>query len=850
MKLTAATYWSIAALATTVAMSSTAAPDRAFTLVKDGKPTATIVIAKEADKAARFGAHELQYFVKRMTGAELPLVTDEATVEGSRILVGESEDTRKLGLMTPALMSQEYMIQRISGDALVLMGKDSPDKRDIVYSYMSNPNAINTWPSIYSEMGTMHAVYDFLRDDCGIRWLNPTDAGTLVPEQKTLTVSVSDVRRRPFMRYRGGSAGSDLSEGYNYGGGHWRRGTENADSFNALGYAEVFEARTNPHQRNMGLRAQNRLFLYRLKAGGEKSPCNHSFYNFYERFWSKSAKNFEAYHPEYFAQGYEGDKPPQLCYSSEATIQQVIKDARDYFDHGGHRKRMHSIAAPGYTWGANFYALEPMDNSAFCKCEGCTSRFEPDRPRPERHSTYWFHFVNRIARALKESHPDKHISTLAYMTHEGLPTGFKLEDNVVVHFCLSFNRLPYMPHGLQKQVDRLLEWDKNEDVPMYLWLYNTFPVEIANNGLFQCFPGFFAHEAKRQFDLFKDLGIRGIFHCGYNGEVENYVTYRLMDNPDLDIDTLLDEYFAQYGRAGKPLRAMYERIEQRYCDPESYPIMPSGKRFSGHQRVDIAWGHLGTAEVMQQLQGYMDEATSLAATDEEKTRVALWDAAIWSYMRRGRETFVTRMQAPMPSIAAPCVATAGGDLAKVTWDKAVSLGGQWYARGGAEPPSLKLSGRACHDGEYFYIELIDYSDPKRLEVSPHIACYDDWELVIARQRAQPFRQYLIGPTAMTQGLSYGEVNWRQGVKATEYTTDSFGLKAASDTSGDRWITRLAFPLAAMSDQPIQPGESFFMNIMRISNPSLAGVPRYGIDTWVSYTTVKQVDRLGEIRLAP
>jgi len=829
-----------------------AAPAPTFTLVDDGKPTATIVLAKNADKAARFGAAELNHYIKLITGSELPLVTDEQTVEGRRILVGESEYTRALGLKSSDFESQAYMIKLVDSNTLVLMGKDGADKGKLIYDYLSNPHAVNTWPSVYSEIGTLNAVHDFLRDDCGVQWLNPTDSGTIIPQQATLSIMVRDVKRHPFLRSRdaSGLVWAANTERYNEGGGHWRRGSEGAQAFETLGYQKVYETQTDSGRLKLNLRAQNRLFIYRMKGGGEKSLCNHSFYNFYERFWQKDSKNFEAYHPEYFAQGYKGDKPPQLCYSSEATIQQVIKDAQNYFDYGDQRKKMTSGGKPSYKWGENFYSLEPMDNSSFCKCDTCKSQFELDRPQSEQHSTYWFQFVNRVAKALKESHPDKYISTLAYMTHEGLPTNFKVEDNVTVHFCLSHNRTPYNRNALKEQFNLMEEWYTEENVPMYLWLYNTFPVEVANNGRFYCFPGFFAHEVKRQFDVFKELGIRGIFHCGYNGEVENYVTFRLMDNPDLDIDVLLNEYFSQYGEAGKPLRAMYELIEQRYCDPANYVLEPGAEPYEGHQRVDIAWDHLGTGEVMDELQLHMDKATKLAATDEQKTRVELWNAAIWSYMRRGRKEFVMRMEAPIPVVTAPRVSNAKGDPTQVAWDKAASLGNTWYTRGGVEPAALTLSGLICHDGTYVYIELVDESDPKLFRISPEIACYDDWELFIASQRAQPYRQYMIGPTALTKGLSYGEVNWRQGVISTEYTKKAFGMKAVSDTSGGRWVTRLAFPLVEISDQPITSGDSFYMNILRISSPILSKQPGIGIDTWVPYTTVHEVDRLGKVTLAP
>jgi hypothetical protein len=245
----------------------------------------------------------------------------------------------------------------------------------------------------------------------------------------------------------------------------------------------------------------------------------------------------------------------------------------------------------------------------------------------------------------------------------------------------------------------------------------------------------------------------------------------------------------------------------------------------------------------------MDEAHKLAQHPEDKARVELWKRAVWSYMKVGRECYIERMKAPVPEVKVSRVTDADGDFIKVDWSKAASIGKKWYRTGGNKVAVLKLSGNVCHDGKYLYLRLIDYTDPKKLTVSPQIACFDDWEIVIARQKAQPFRQYMIGPSAMTAGLSYGEVNWRQGVNATEYTKKSFGLKAESNMSGDKWITMLAFPLEEMSDQPMKTSDSFYMNIMRVSNPALSGeTGKFIIDTWVSHTTVKDVDRLGLLKL--
>jgi|APSaa5957512622_1039677.scaffolds.fasta_scaffold18656_2 hypothetical protein len=820
--------------------STIAAPGTALTLVREGTPAAEIILSQTPTKAARLGAYELQHHVKLITGAELPIING-AQVGMTPIFVGDSPDVRKLGVDCSQLGKQEYLV-KFFPKALVLAGKDREDLDEPVYDYLANKAAVHTWPSLYHEVGSMHAVYDFLETHCGVRWINPSDHGTLLTKANTLVVSGSELRQKPYMIFRGGAAAFDVSQRYNRNGGLWHVfGPKSHEPYNSRAYGKVWRQFSHPHHRTAGMRAQNRLFMYRMKAGGESSACNHSFYDFYPRFWEKVNDQFEERKSEYFAEGYEG-QPPQLCYSNDATVAQVVHDARGYFDNGGIRGVQ--------KWGENFYALEPMDNNSFCKCRACASQFEPDRAKDRsQHSTYWFRFVNRVAREIRKSHPDKQISTLAYMSHEGLPAGFKLEDNVVVHFCVYGNRTPFNATLLEAQINRLKEWTATESVPMYLWLYGCFPSLHARYGKFHCFPGFFPREAKRQYALFKQLGVRGIFYDGFTCDVDNYVGYKLMEEPDRDVDELLTEYFSVYGAAGKPLREMSDIIEERYCNPANYP-QRNGVVVARAQTPLIAWGHLGTTEVMAALQDCMDRAHAAAKTDQQKQLVQLWDDAVWTYMKAGRESFVERMSFPIPDITAPRVAAAAGDVNKVNWDQARSLGGKWYKNGRKDPAALKLDGRICHDGTFLFLELTDLTDPKRLEVSPMISCYDDWELFIAGQRAQPFRQYLVGPTGMTMGLSYGEVNWRQKVLATEYTEKAFGMQAVSNTDEGKWVVRLCFALNDIIERPVKPGDDIYMNILRIMNPELCGEPgaRYGIDTWSAFTTVHEVDRLGRIHL--
>ena len=94
-----------------------------FALAREGKPVATIVVAKEATPAADLAAAELKYHIRKITGATLPIVTDETPVTGPRILVDESAATRSLGLRSDAFKPLERLV-RFSKDTLILIGRD------------------------------------------------------------------------------------------------------------------------------------------------------------------------------------------------------------------------------------------------------------------------------------------------------------------------------------------------------------------------------------------------------------------------------------------------------------------------------------------------------------------------------------------------------------------------------------------------------------------------------------------------------------------------------------------------------------------------------------------------------
>lgn len=91
-------------------------------LVRERVPRASIVIAKDPTPSARLAALELQYHVRLITGALLPIKTDQDKVAGLRILVGDSDAARKLGFRGDDFQPQEYLIKFVPA-AIILIGQ-------------------------------------------------------------------------------------------------------------------------------------------------------------------------------------------------------------------------------------------------------------------------------------------------------------------------------------------------------------------------------------------------------------------------------------------------------------------------------------------------------------------------------------------------------------------------------------------------------------------------------------------------------------------------------------------------------------------------------------------------------
>jgi hypothetical protein len=637
-----------------------------FDLVRDGKPACAIVIAERPSPAARLAALELQSHVLKITGIELPLRDDAASTEAARILVGESAATRAMGLRGADFPPQDYLIG-FRSNALVIIGRDWADTeanrgemgRTIGDQRLAGlRHKIDYWkavglpergplelelPGVFDDQGTCYATYDFLERFCGVRWYGPTDLTSVIPKRGDLSAQGDDIRRAPALKHR--NALSTAS--WPFLRGQWGTFTD----------AQVF------------------LHWRRLRLGGEKWAGNHTIH----RRTIETVLN----DPDYQAQG--SAKGLNLCYSNPKLVQTLAQMARDYFDVKGQLPE-------GFKALGDYFAIVPEDVAKYCACERCRALL--DRGKDMRTgffssgevSDYWFSFVNAVAREVRQTHPDKFIATLAYWNYAYPPRDFDLEPNVSIAPCLHTCAYAIDDAVRENDMKFYRAWLARAKAPVFLWNYYHHPMEPALIDKWKCFPNVMVHETARAARMFIQDGVRGIFECGEQDQLEHYVMLKLWDDPTLDTDALLDEFFTQYfGSAAQPMNRFYRSIERIACDQSLYP--PKAHK----QDRNIAWRNLGTPERMKELAALMAEAEAKAATGAEKQRVALWRNSLWKWMLDGRAEFEARTTKSDAKPAPPAESAAPIDQATLDAWAAPYRGWNYYPHT-VIPADLKIPG--------------------------------------------------------------------------------------------------------------------------------------------------------------
>ncbi|MDR1223029.1 MAG: DUF4838 domain-containing protein [Tannerella sp.] len=358
--------------------------------------------------------------------------------------------------------------------------------------------------------GTLYAVNTFLEDAAGVRWW--TSAESSVPKNKKLTVPQLHLHYAPQLIYR---------EAY----------------YKDAEYDEMFSVRM------------------KCNGAAQISPehgDHHKFQYFVHSFYPilPPATYFDK-HPEWYSliDGKRTFQHAQLCLSNEEMCRQFITNA---------------LGTLHENPDAGFISISQNDGHGACRCEQCQAivREEGSEAGP------LIRFVNSVAEAIEKEFPDVWVETLAYQYTRKAPLKVKPRNNVVVRLCsieCSFSQ----PLGEGEQNKSFREdmeaWSKIAD-HLFVWNYVT-------NFSSYMLPQPNIHTLADDIRFFVRNNTIGLFeqgdiYCdaGDFVRMRNWVVSRLMWNPELDENQLIDEFLTgYYGEKAAPYLRKYWDLLTAAC---------------------------------------------------------------------------------------------------------------------------------------------------------------------------------------------------------------------------------------------------------------------------------------------
>ncbi len=152
-------------------------------IVEDGKSDFSIVTAEDADECIMTAAEEMQTYLEKISGAKLPVITENQLDEGAKaVVIGETELEKDITEVNRDAIGADGFLLYSDGNYLLIAGGNS--------------------------RGTLYGVYTLLEDYLGIRWFTPELE--VIPESKDIVVdaNINKIIQPSFEIRRNSPAGS------------------------------------------------------------------------------------------------------------------------------------------------------------------------------------------------------------------------------------------------------------------------------------------------------------------------------------------------------------------------------------------------------------------------------------------------------------------------------------------------------------------------------------------------------------------------------------------------------------------------------------------------------------------
>ncbi len=527
-------------------------------LVEDGTPRAEIVIAERPTRSARLAAADLQRYVEKISGARLPIVTSPTDGGTVRVYVGRSPHTEELGITAEGLKDGAYRM--VSGDSwLALIGEDT-DFTPVEPWAKNNGEIVSgkfqaAWEALagyawgapnggmykhrqrlpaelgkpdgatpakdetfeiwnFDERGSYNAVCGFLRS-LGVRWYLPGELGEVVPRLTSIPLPKIDETVRPDFAVRQFNV-------------RWSTASDD----------------TMWWMMRLGIRQPYGLMIAHGMHGMTQTDT------------------ILREHPDWFAlyggrrDNQAGERLNHLCYSNAELFEHTVRWARAQFE----------------IYDYETVSIMPPDAYiAICQCELCQGKDVPEMGDRGKLSNHVWDFVNRVAKEVGKTHPDKGIVCCAYGANTAPPTNIaKLEPNVRVLIVGGRRPRSNLPEQ-QEEIAALREgWRGKTDNP--LMIFENYP--FTDRGWY--LPAFTARSLVGSVNATKGLSegediwlsMRQDFDkvgIGFNHFQVYFTARAYWGGESVDAVAMLDEYCRLfYGPAAGEMRAFFDHCEAHW----------------------------------------------------------------------------------------------------------------------------------------------------------------------------------------------------------------------------------------------------------------------------------------------
>ena len=679
------------------------------------------------------------------TGVSLTVVTDTENISVPSIHIGTTRLSVQLGLSPDILPPDTWVVRKV-GKSLVISGGDN--NSDI------HPVGKNLVP-----FGTLFATYEFLERVVGVRWYWPGEDGRLVPKHTDITV---------------GSVSWQGSPSY-----------ETRFAFYAV---------------PQGVSSEDAwVWWRRMRWGGkEGNPIGmHSFGGWNEKYGKQ--------HPEWFALQRngerlntvdpEGRKNGHLCYSNPDVINAVVKEAREVFDKNKDLK---------------YFTVMPGDSNEiyYCQCKDCQALLRPQEPPGKTHSYAIWTFVNKVAEEVRKTHPDRFITCCAYAGYRIPPEDVYFQPNVAVTFCVPDElRNPWKQDFKQKYVSEIKKWNSKVQ-NLYVWDYWLYRWVAGLYGAPAIFPHILPEIYLLERNRVKGHVIElcnkdssGVLQSSWQDwmmdQINVYVGFKLMWDSNLDVDTILKEYYQFFGPAESLIKKFYETMEQAFLNPET-----KGKELKWDWNT--CWHQTYPPELVNQVMNYLREAEKITRGNEpyhtrvEKVLKGFLTFELASKRYSGISTSAVEKD---KNIIVPKISTApeiDGKLDEKIWEKAIIL--DKFVDLYNSPSIVQTEFLMLQDGENFYIGIRAYLPEKvsKKFVHPNTVDGTIWdsescEIFFAPDTKSSY-QFLIGPENVFTDIYIPDI---KNFSMENIKWNANGIKYATVTKNELWTAEIKIPFSSI-----------------------------------------------------